>query len=248
VKAYTEPYFFNIFKDQPLIHCFSTRKGGFSQDPFKSLNLGLSTPDNKNDVKKNRKLFFDHLKIDPKDLAIPRQIHSDNIILVDKPGIYSDCDALVTGNRGVILTIQTADCFPVFIFDPDKNVCSIVHSGWRGTAKNITGQTIMLMKKEMNCIAENMLVAIGAGVQQRNYQVDSKTAAHFDNDFLLEDGKDHFRLDIQGNIIAQVLETGVLNKNIECDTRCTYDTGDFYYSYRRDGQYSGRMMGVIGLL
>jgi len=182
------------------------------------------------------------------EIAIPRQTHSANVEIVHKPGIYKDRDALVTKVPGVILTIQTADCFPVFIYDPIKHVCAIVHSGWRGTVQNIVGNTIEKMISVFNCISENILIAIGPGIQQDNYQIDIKTAYNFEKDFLKDDGDNHFKLDIQGKIIDQIKKTGIKKHNIEFDTRCTFEEQDLFYSYRRDGSNSGRMMGVMGLL
>jgi copper oxidase (laccase) domain-containing protein len=94
----------------------------------------------------------------------------------------------------------------------------------------------------------DILAAIGPGIQQENYQVDVKTASYFEKEFLKPDGKDHYRLDIQGKIISQLIKTGVKNSHIEYDTRCTFENKDLFYSYRRDGQNSGRMMGLISLL
>ena len=112
-----QPHFFEIFKNQNIIHCSSNRIGGFSKETFKSLNLGLSTSDDKETVNRNRIKFFKYLNIEENQLAIPKQIHSANIEIVDTPGIYSNSDALITRNKGIVLTIQTADCFPVFIYD-----------------------------------------------------------------------------------------------------------------------------------
>ena len=243
-----QPHLFEIFRNQSIIHCYSTRKGGFSKGYFNSLNLGLSTPDDKETVHKNRIKFFKYLDIEERQLAIPRQVHSANIEVVNQPGIYPDSDALITRNKDFILTIQTADCYPVFIYDPESGSCAIIHSGWRGTALNIAGQTIKRMENEFNADAQNMLIAVGAGIQQKNYQVDIKTAANFEMAFLKEDGDKHFKLDIQSKIIDQLLKAGAKKEKIEFDTRCTFENEELFYSFRRDGLNSGRMMGIIGLL
>lgn len=247
-KPQLKPHYFKIFRDCNIVHAFSTRVGGYSTGSFKSLNLGLSTKDLNSAVEENRVAFFHHLNLKSYNLAIPRQIHSDRVQIVQKAGIYLDTDALITNIPGVALTIQTADCFPVFIYEPDQHTCALVHSGWRGTVKNIVGITIKNLCKEFKCNPGKLLVAIGAGIQQHNYQVDLYTAKKFERRYLIADGQEHYKLDIQGNIMNQLEKAGVKKKNIEADRRCTYGHKNLFYSYRRDGMNSGRMMGIISLL
>lgn len=250
VKVKTKPLIktFKIFQELPeLVHGFSTRVGGLSQPPFDSLNLGLSTPDDTDVVKKNRHLFFESMGISETMVAIPQQVHSSHVKIAEQPGVYSQCDALISAQPNLFLTVQTADCFPVFIFDVYQKVVAIVHSGWRGTAQNIVGKTIRLMQDKFASRPQNMLVAIGPGVQQSCYQVDEQTAQHFEQKFLLPDVPGHFKLDILANIIEQIQKEGVLLNNLEWETTCTHCAADLYYSYRRDGKQSGRMMGLIGL-
>ena len=241
---------FPSFQNKPgLIQAFSTRKGGISQPPFDALNLGLHTKDLRAAVLKNRTLYFKTLGIPPNRLVFPEQVHSNKVVTVRKAGVVSRCDALITNTSNLFLTIQTADCFPVFLFEPIAQAVGIVHSGWRGTAKNIVGKAIALMESELKAKPGRMLAAIGPGVQQACYQVDDVTASHFSETFLLPDGANHFKLDVQGCILQQLRDAGIPNKQIERDTTCTLCATDIdmYYSYRRDGNKSGRMMGVIGL-
>lgn len=239
---------FQIFKNHNIIQAFSKRSGGFSKGIYHSLNLGLTTADNIEHVNKNRQKFFDDHKIKIDKLVIPSQVHSDKILVVTKAGIYKDTDSLITNIKGIILSIQTADCYPIFIHDPKKNICAIVHSGWRGAVLNITGKTLHILIDKFGCKSNNILVGIGAGIRQNSYQIDHKTAANFDKKYIVSDGSEHYKLDIQKNIVDQILECGIPLNNIEKDDRCTFENSDLFYSYRRDGIYSGRMMGIIGLI
>ncbi len=240
---------FEIFRPfkHYLVHGFSTRKGGVSKPPYHSLNLGLHTGDTRHAVFENRKRYFTALGISEQRVVFPEQVHSDSIVFAKEPGIIPHCDALITDQAGLYLSIQTADCFPVFIFDPVHRAVGIVHSGWRGTAQNIVGKTIERFKEHFGSAPNDLFIAIGPGVQQSCYQVDTATAQHFHAKFLLADGKDHFKLDVQGAILEQILSEDVPSRNIEIDKTCTHCREDLYYSYRRDGKRSGRMMGIIGL-
>lgn len=232
---------------QNLIQVYSKRPGGFSQDSYLGLNLGIKSGDDIQTVQRNRDLFFKELNINADCLVFPEQIHSDNVSLVSKPGIVQKCDALITDEINLFLTIQTADCFPVFLFDPLSRAVGIIHSGWQGTSKNITEKTISLMEQKLNCSAKNMIAGIAAGVQQPCYQVDDVTASYFAEKYLIADGPGHFKLDVQGNIVDQLLIAGIKPENIQVDKTCTHCAVADYYSYRRDSTHSGRMMGIIGM-
>ena len=238
---------YSILNYPGLVHGFSTRKGGFSKIPYDSLNMGLNCGDNRETVLRNRELFFSALAIDPKQVAYPAQVHSGHVAVADKPGLYKQTDALICNIPGLFITIQTADCFPVFLFDPAQGVWAIIHSGWRGTSKGISTASVERMKEQFNCKTETIIAVIGAGIQTNQYQVDEQTAANFDPVYLINDGPGHYLLDIQSCIYNQLLDAGLLNKNIERDTSCTFLQKKTFYSYRRDGRNSGRMMGVIGL-
>ncbi len=242
IKYYT---IFNGFPE--LVHGFSTRLGGVSRPPFETLNLGLHTVDDTQAVHENRRLFFNALGVDPQRVVFPQQIHSADIKIVGQPGAVAHCDALITNQPNVFLSIQTADCFPVFLYDPVQKVVAIIHSGWRGTAKNITGQTLRKMHAHFNVQAANILALIGPGVQKQCYQVDRSVVDFFAPEFYETDTPHHFLLDLQGAIYHQLLNEGVPAEQIEMDRDCTHCRSDLYYSYRRDGKKSGRMMGIIGI-
>ncbi|MEJ2054272.1 MAG: polyphenol oxidase family protein [Calditrichaceae bacterium] len=201
---------FGILKScSSLVHAFSTRKGGFSQNSFKSLNLGLTTGDNPYIVQKNRNTFFKYLHIDPANIVYPGQIHSNNIHLAEEPGIAANCDALITGKPNLFLSIQTADCFPVFLYEPVKQVIAIIHSGWKGTAADIAGRTVQKMTDEFYIHPENLLAGIGPGVQKQNFQVDDPVFNQFDPRYFSVDGPGHYKMDLQQAIVDQLVHRGV---------------------------------------
>lgn len=238
---------YSILNSPGLVHGFSTRKNGLSAPPYNSLNMGLNTGDSRSTVLKNRARFFSALNIDPQQAAYPSQVHSSTVALADRPGVYPDTDALVCNTPGLFITIQTADCFPVFLFAPQSKAWGIVHSGWRGTAGRIAVNAVQAMHKHFGVLPGELLAVIGPGVQQAQYQVDTLTADHFSARYLLADGPGHFLLNIRDCIRDQLLEAGLQKNHMEIDNTCTYRADDLFYSYRRDGQKSGRMMGVIGI-
>jgi YfiH family protein len=239
---------FNIFSRFPeLVHGMSNRKGGISRESFESLNLGLATSDDKDSVYKNRERFFGCFGLKADRFCFPEQVHSDHVEIVMQPGSVPQTDALITNQKSLFLTVQTADCFPVFLYDPRFEVVALVHSGWRGTAGNIVRKTIRKMQHVFGCSPATIMGAVGAGIQGPCYQVDDETASHFDDRYCQPDGPGHFKLDLQAGILDQLRSAGLTPDHLEWDTSCTHCERDTYYSYRRDGVRSGRMMAVIGL-
>jgi len=240
---------FPIFENHPELFCiFSTRIGGFSQNEYSTMNMGLNSGDNIDIVKKNRKQLFKMLKIDNKKLAIPKQIHSASVKKVTEPGIYPDTDALFTNSQDVLLSVQTADCLPLFVYEPDQKVIAVIHAGWQVTLKGIVTRTLEVLINEYSIQVSNLKIAVGPGIQSSCFEVREDVYSKFPAEFLSkhEDSEKRY-LDLQSFVKNQFVSRGVLEKNIYIDSTCTHCDDDRYYSYRRDKNHSGRMMGIISL-
>ena len=240
---------FNIFAEYNDLTChFSTRQAGVSKGDFRSLNLGLRTGDNIIDVQKNRDLFLQSLKISSENIAYTDQIHSSNVAIISQPGIYPETDALITSDENVFLAIQTADCFPVFLFDPANRIVAAVHCGWRGVLEGIIENTISEMRSQFDVKDYNLLVAIGPGLQKSCFEIREDLYMRVDNAFLgiHPDPQKRF-LDLRKMIIFRLLNLGVARKAIFASNLCTKCSENMFYSFRRDGNRSGRMMGIIGM-
>ncbi len=103
------------------------------------------------------------------------------------------------------------------------------------------------MQEHFGCRPQHIRAIIGPGISQKNYQVDTDTARNFDARHCLPDSPGHYLLDVGGAIVQQLLDSGLKQEHIETDRRCTFENDTLFYSYRRDGKRSGRMMAVLGL-
>ncbi len=163
------------------------------------------------------------------------QVHKDDIISVesypetDIP-FYADADGLLTTLTGLCLVIRTADCVPVFAFDPQRGVLGAVHSGWRGCRLDIAGKLIMQMQNGCRCAPENIhvfiLPAIGAG----SYTVDEDVASFFPRHTARSSGK--ILVDLPGSIQTSLLEQGVPGQNITLYRHCTMEENEKFFSHR----------------
>lgn len=187
-----------------LVHGFSTAPGGVSpleriRDGEKSqqrvLNLGFTEWDDRKNVEANRKKFLAALSAAKMRVAALKQIHSDAIHVVDAGAVPSGSDALkgdalITRERGVLLTVQTADCIPILLADTKHRAVAAIHSGWRGTAARISEKTLGRMRMEFGTRPENVIAAIGPGIGSCCYEVGHEVAKEFAATF--PDAKDWF--------------------------------------------------------
>ncbi len=162
-------------------HGFTTRLGGVSNGSLASLNIGLHRGDDPENVAKNYAILADAIGFDANHLVLTRQIHTDIIRTVTKAdcrGIdhrdYPECDALITNDPGVALTIFTADCTPILLWDAVTGAVGAAHAGWRGTAMDIAGKTVKKMAEAFGCDAKNIRAAIGPNIGPCCFETDKE--------------------------------------------------------------------------
>jgi YfiH family protein len=224
----------------------STRIGNESDTEF-GINLSYNVGDNPTRVGRNRRKFFAQVGISEHDLAIPLQCHSNNVLKVDTPGEYRECDALITNTTHVTLVVTVADCVPILLFDPINKAVGAAHAGWRGTMGLIVTRAVEKMKAEYRTDPAQMLAYIGPSAGVCCYEVGGEVAVMFGNKVVPYEKKKIF-IDLKKENTLQLLQQGVLEKNIEVSTSCTICEKELFHSYRRDGQKSGRMMAVICMM
>ncbi len=229
-----------------LVHGISTKAGGSA--PFYN-TLSRHVGDDESAVAENRSRFFGSLGIDGSRLAHANQIHSGSVTLVKSPGLFKETDALITAEKDLYLVISVADCLPVMIYDPVKNVIANIHSGWRGTQKGIVTNAVSLMASEFSSSPADMIVFIGPGISREYFEVGREVAELFDDKYVSfgDSGKSAKPfIDIGAVVMDQLNDAGVKPDNIESSGLCTYSSPDLLHSYRRDRENSGRMFAVIG--
>ncbi len=235
----------NIFNAMPQIAFgLSTKTSQTDSDIF-GFNLSFSIGDDEGMVKGNRELFYNEIGLTSEQVAYHYQKHGDTIKIVDSPGFTGESDALITSQKNLGLAITTADCTAIFIYDKFNNVIAGVHSGWRGTVKNILGKTLALLANEFNSKPEKLLVYIAPSISQKNYEVGEEVAVHFDSKYKKKNGS-KFLLDVALANYDILIAHGIPKNQIEKSILCSFDT-QYLHSYRRDGDKSGRALGVIAM-
>src|SRR3974377_1328848 len=161
-------------------HGFFTRQGGVSTGIYGSLNCGLGSRDNAENVRQNRALVAQTLGVLPDHLLTLYQIHSSTVVVVDKPwdGEAAEADALVTRTPGLAIGALTADCAPVLYCDPEARVIAAAHAGWRGALSGIAEATVAAME-ELGASCERIVAVIGPSISQRAYEVGAEYLHRF---------------------------------------------------------------------
>ena len=245
-QSYITFHLFDPFNN--LLCAFSTRKGGISSGIFASQNMGNLQQGQVHKILLNRKNFYKRLNISENTVVLPGQIHSANCQIVKNPSAFPDTDSLVTNRPGIFLGVQTADCFPVFLYSRKDKVVASVHAGWKGVVDGIISNTISRMSQVFNVNISETYAVIGPGLQKECFEVRSDVYNRFPTDYLSthrETSKKY--LDLSGFIRSQLIEEGIKDARIYLSKECTKCEKEKYYSYRRDGINSGRMLGIIGL-
>ena len=147
-----------------------------------------------------------------------------------------------------MLTVLTADCVPVLLYDKEKEVVAAVHAGWKGTKAQIVAKTVLKMKDIYGCDPTKIIVGIAPSIGRCCYEVEGDVAEHF---FDTPEGFTHvgekFMLDLPFINKKQLLDVGVSESNIEMSDVCTACEVERFFSYRKEQGCSGRFMSMIGL-
>ena len=246
-----------------LRHGFSTRKGGVSKEHLSSLNLGFNLGDEREKVLENFRILGSLFEAKPEDFVLTQQTHSVNVRHVGREdrgkGIfrerdYTDVDALMTDEEGVILSAFSADCVPILFYDKGHRAIASCHSGWRGTHGRILARVIEAMQREFSSKPEEIYIAIGPSICKNCYEVSEDVGEAFLEAFpaLREETKnaspiervseEKFHIDLWelNRIIA--LEAFIPPENISISGYCTMERPDLFFSHR----YSQGKRGVQG--
>ncbi|MBN1634651.1 MAG: peptidoglycan editing factor PgeF [Ignavibacteria bacterium] len=237
-----KPEIFSKYKD--VFCAVSTRIGGVSE-MFYDLNLSYRVGDSNENVRMNRKIFFNYLKIDESRLVFQNQIHGSNSFYTEKSAFIINNDALYTDKRNLYLCLTIADCLPVFLYHPG-GIIAAIHSGWRGSHLQIAYKTVIKICKHFAFDASELTAYIGPGLSAENFEVGREVAELFDRDVIRNrEGKYFFDNKLENK--NQLVKAGVKEINIEVSEYCTFKEKKLFHSYRRDGNRAGRMLGLIGL-
>jgi len=224
---------------------FSTRRGGVSEGPYRSLNLGRSTEDRAEAVDENRRRLLLALGLDPERYASAGQVHGSSVRHVREPGLHRSCDILLTTVKNLALVVTSADCLPILLVAP--GAVAAAHAGWRGTADGAPRAALSAVCSATGCPPEAVHIHFGPAIRGCCYRVGPEVAARFPRASLRGEGES-FWLDLADAARRQLLDAGADPGRIFDTGACTACSPDWYFSHRRDRGLTGRHWGLAALV
>lgn len=220
-----------------LVHGIFTRKGGVSDVPFESLNVSDSVGDASGLVEENRRRV--KASLGAASLIHVHQVHGGRVVALGEDGegvrhAPVSGDAMITKLPGQGIMVKLADCQGVILYDPQRQVIAVAHSGWKGNVRNILGKTVRRMVKDFGCKSFDIVAAIGPSLgpccgEFRGHE-------HiFPNTFRRFQIRENY-FDLWAVSCWQLMEAGIRADHIEVSGICTRCSTDLFFSYRGEGR------------
>ncbi len=221
--------------EQVADHLFTTRHLQFREDTFAD------------DYRRLAGVF----NCRPDAIVRVRQVHGREVLVV-RPGEALaprlEADAIVSVDPARVVSVRTADCVPIVIADRCCRAVAVVHAGWKGTAAGVAGATIEALQG-LGVPASDLVAAIGPSIGPCCYQVDDKVRHVFGSTgadaWFVGDGPGRWRLDLAQANRDHLTACGVSESAISTAGACTSHRPDDWFSYRRDGKDTGRMVAAV---
>ena len=198
-------------------------------------------------------LFFRH-GLDLSRTAYLRQVHGKTVQKVEgrSSGFMGEGDILITSTPGLPISIFTADCLAVILFDPTTPRLALAHVGWRGTVQGAMTTAVQAMIKE-GSLPDDLWVAISPSIGPCCYEVDCAVIdplrAAFSADWerwVTPQGEGKWLLDLWAANDDQLVGMGCLPERIQNPRLCTACRTDSFFSYRKEGS-QGRQVTVAAI-
>lgn len=245
MSNYIEP----IWPAPKNVRAYATKRtGGVSAPPYDTFNFSLLTGDKPEAVLANRQKLVKELNL-PQEPFWLKQEHTNFAVCIEKNAQPTPvvADASFTTIAGPVCAVMTADCIPILVCDESGNIVAAIHAGWKGIAVGIIASTI----KTMNTNPIKLLAWLGPAIGPTAFQVNQgvydifcrqlpecKSAFIKKNDLLFAN-----IYALASLFLKQAGVTQIYNDNF-----CTFTQKELFFSYRRDGEKSGRMASLIWLI
>lgn len=245
---------FEIFPPD-LIQAVYTRLGGVSPAPWNTLNVGGTVGDDQARVRENRRRSFEAVGRQLDSMFDVWQVHSAQVVTARAPRpaaeAHAQADVILTDRPEVTLYMRFADCVPVLLHDPVRNVVGMVHAGWLGTVRGATPAAVQAMISTYGSKPADIQAAIGPSIGVDHYQVGTDVLEQVAQAFggaadrlvSVREGKSY--LDLWASNELQLQQAGV--QNIEVAGICTACHTQDWYSHRREKGVTGRFGALIAL-
>jgi YfiH family protein len=207
------------------------------------------------------RLVAESLGVAPDRLFLIKQVHGTGVAVARRgsPARWTspEADIIISDDPSVAIGVRVADCAPVLLVDPVRNVVGAAHAGWRGTAAGVSARAVDAMRETFGTDPADLIVAVGPSLGPCCAEVGAEVREAFRNRGADEPSLDRwFRpgsagrpyLDLWQANRDQLEERGVHPARIHAAELCTKTHADRFHSYRAVGSAAGRMLGAVRAL
>jgi len=219
-----------------LVAGITTRGHGFS--------LGLWSEENVGQVMSRWRAVSAAVRPRFPGVILAHQVHGTTVLWhpagSDGWLIVDGVDGHATGTRGLLLTVTVADCIPVYLAAPQKQVVALLHAGWRGTAGGILERGVELVKRFGLVRSADIVMHCGVGICGDCYEVGSEVLSQFSDRAATKPG----HVDLRAALAQQGQALGV--GAITLSPWCSAHDREHFFSHRASGGHDGRMIAYAG--
>ncbi|HYO98219.1 MAG TPA: peptidoglycan editing factor PgeF [Polyangiaceae bacterium] len=236
-----------------FVHAFFTRNGGVSQVPFASLSFSVAVGDREAAVAENLRRAALALGISCASLYFVSQVHGTATQVADgsearEEFVLREGDAVLSVGSGVGCAVRSADCVPILIADRRSGAVAAIHAGWRGVEQNVVRASLQRLRALLGSPGE-LIAAIGPHIGPAAFEVSAEVAERLRLASSQHDVVDASRakphVDLRRIVRAQLADEGLEDGAIDDVPGCTFGDAGRFFSFRRDGQRSGRHLSAI---
>jgi hypothetical protein len=238
----------SLLSSAGFAHGFATRRGGVSRPPFDTLNFRMAEGERPEDVAENLRRFALEVGFATSELYLVNQVHGSRVLVAGERGAVhanDDADAVVVGG-GNVGGVRVADCVPILVGDLVTGRAAAIHAGWRGIEAGVIGAALATLGDSRStrvaaigpCIA-GCCFEVGADVAERIVQATREPGVR------VESSRGKARIDLRLAARAELRAHGLSPGDIDDVGGCTRCDKERFFSFRRDGEASGRHLAAI---
>jgi YfiH family protein len=238
-----------------------------SEPPFDSLDFAILRDPGR--LAENQRRLAAAVGFDPARLFQTKQVHGRALVLADgDPAqvIGQEADALIAEpGSGNAVAVRVADCVPVLLADPHTGRVAAVHAGWRGVVADVVGAAVRHLARNRSGgrdtssssrEAGGFIAAIGPCIGSCCFEVGADVGENIARSTTSsvitrrDESRGKVYVDLRSAVRTQLRSLGLSDNSIDdvpdrSRNGCTRCNAEQFYSYRRDGDSSGRLVGVI---
>jgi len=182
-----------------------------------------------------------------------RQVHGSAVCVIrdgsSLPAVPPEADVLVSNAVDVAIAVRAADCVPILMADPATGAVAAVHAGWRGVVAGVIGAAVSSLRVRAAAPPE-LIAAIGPHISSSAFEVAPEVAREIADacgDASVVDRSRGARpfVDLRRAVRRGLIEAGMSDSAVDDVYGCTVGEPERFFSYRRDGQKSGRHLSAI---